>query len=181
MRWPGCKTHLSKEATSGSYRKLNTKITRPNDSFHKSVLGRIEQTLRVEVQRHDWMRERGVVETGIQNFIWIAEFSTLRLCHDRLRWGCSNKWSMSRLDVVSGHWIRDIITYYNLYGIPTMAVWLDIWDIIMLVHSGNQRFQSSQLLLFSPSSYYRHFLIFIFLHHRTLIWCNCQWCYRNLR
>ena len=50
---PRFRTHLMKSVTFGISSKLNSKTTQPSDSFHKSVLKRPEQLLRVEVQKHD--------------------------------------------------------------------------------------------------------------------------------
>ena len=41
-----------------------------------------------EVERH---ASADVRAGGIQNFTWIAEFSTLRICHDLLGPGCIGK------------------------------------------------------------------------------------------
>ena len=74
-------SQLIKSAPSGSFSKLSTKTTRFTDRFDKLLLKRPEQMLRVEVKRHDGMRERLCQNSKF--LAWIAEFSTLRLCYDR--------------------------------------------------------------------------------------------------
>ena len=81
------RTHLSKSDIPGSFSKLGTKTTRLNDSFHKSALNWPQQMLWIELRRHDGMRAYSAWG-GIQTFTWMAEFSTLRLGHERSGQGC---------------------------------------------------------------------------------------------
>ena len=51
LSWPRSRTQWSKSSTLGSFSKLSTEKFRPNDSFHKSMLKRLEPILWVEFQR----------------------------------------------------------------------------------------------------------------------------------